>query len=101
MSEENKQENKQEKKWTEWSVVNMNDGSLRCRRTNAEDKDDVEYRAVPRPVFSPEELAGMIGFGKLELLESDRIAYLCYERRYRGLAFRMCGELNAQPGGAS
>ena len=46
------EENKQEKKWTEWSVVGMGDGTLRCRRTNVADDKDAEYSEVDPPAFS-------------------------------------------------
>lgn len=90
-------ETPKEKKWTPWSVVSAEDGTYRCRRKNAEDEKDVEYQQVPRPTFSPTEISGMIEFGMLELIEPNSIANLCYERRYRMLAFRLCSQLNEQP----
>lgn len=89
-----------ERKWTEWSVVGVGDGTLRCKRTNVEDEKDAEYRQVPRPVFGPEELAAMIEFGSYELIPRNEIASRCYEVRYRSLAFHLCSELNAVPNGA-
>lgn len=86
-----------EKKWTKWSVVSVNDGTLRCKRMNAEDGKDAEYREVPRPVFSPEELSGMIQFGGLGLIGPTAIAEQSYQNRYRSLAFRLCSELNTEP----
>lgn len=93
MSEEARQP--QEKKWTEWSVVSMTDGTLRCKRTNVEDDKDAEYRQVPRPVFSPEELTAMAEFASHGLLPSvNELTTQCYHYRYRSLAFRLCSELN-------
>lgn len=89
-----------DKKWAEWSVVSVNDGSLRCRRTNVEDEKDAEYRQVPKPVFTPRELAAMVEFGNTRLMPPADIARECYDRRYRALAFRLCSELNAVPNGA-
>lgn len=83
-----------EKKWTEWSVVTMNDGTLRCKRTNVEDAKDAEYRQVPRPAFATAELAVMIEFGNARLMPPADIAKECYNRRYRALAFGLCSELN-------
>lgn len=83
-----------EKKWTSWSVVSTEDGTYRCKRTNVADDKDAEYQQVPRPTFSPTEISGMIKFGRLELIEPNSIANLCYERRYRTLAFSLCSQLN-------
>lgn len=94
MSEENKQENKQEKKWTEWSVVGMGDGTLRCRRTNVADDKDAEYRDPSRPSFSPEEIAAMIEFGSRGLMSAEDLAQRCYSNRYRAAAFHLCRLLN-------
>lgn len=89
-----------EKKWTSWSVVGMSDGTLRCKRTNVEDEKDAEYRKVPKPVFSPEEMAAMAEFASYGLLPSAKdLTRQCYDNRYRALAFRLCTELNAQPNG--
>lgn len=83
------------KQWAKWSVVSMNDGTLRCKRTNVADEKDVEYREVPKPVFSPEELAAMAEFASYGLLSSVReLTTQCYHYRYRSLAFRLCDELN-------
>lgn len=89
MSEEVK-----EKKWTEWSVVTVNDGSLRCRRTNVEDEKDAEYSGVDRPVFSREELEALVAFGSTRLLPVSQLAGLVYDNRYRQNAFRRCAALN-------
>ena len=94
MSEENKQENKLEKKWTEWSVVGMGDGTLRCRRTNVADEKDAEYRDPSRPSFSPEEIAAMIEFGSRGLMSAEDLAQRCYVNRYRASAFHLCRLLN-------
>lgn len=88
------EENKQEKKWTEWSVVGMGDGTLRCRRTNVADEKDAEYRDPSRPSFSPEEIAAMIEFGSRGLMSAEDLAQRCYSNRYRAAAFHLCRILN-------
>ena len=88
------EENKQEKKWTEWSVVGMGDGTLRCRRTNVADDKDAEYRDPSRPSFSPEEIAAMIEFGSRGLMSAEDLAQRCYANRYRVAAFHLCRLLN-------
>lgn len=89
-----------EKKWTEWSVVSVSDGTLRCKRANVEDKKDAEYRQVPKPVFSPEEMAAMAEFASYGLLPSAKdLTRQCYDNRYRALAFRLCSELNTPASG--
>ena len=94
MSEENKQENKQEKKWTEWSVVGMGDGTLRCRRTNVADEKDTEYSEVNPPVFSKAELRDLVAFGSIGLLTVSQLVDTAYDNRYRENAFRRCAALN-------
>lgn len=88
------EENKQEKKWTEWSVVGMGDGTLRCRRANVADDKDAEYRDPSRPSFSPEEIAAMIEFGSRGLMSAEDLAQRCYANRYRASAFHLCRLLN-------
>ena len=88
------EENKQEKKWTEWSVVGMGDGTLRCRRANVADDKDAEYRDPSRPSFSPEEIAAMIEFGSHGLMSAEDLAQRCYANRYRAAAFHLCRLLN-------
>ena len=88
------EENKQEKKWTEWSVVGTGDGTLRCKRTNVADEKDVEYRDPSRPSFSPEEIAAMIEFGSRGLMSAEDLAQQCYANRYRAMAFHLCRLLN-------
>lgn len=92
--------NPQEKKWTEWSVVSMGDGTLRCKRTNVADEKDAEYRQVPAPTFSREEMAGMVEFGNLGLLTPEELSDAVYGHRYRLNAFRMCSQLNGPMNGA-
>ena len=88
------EENKQEKKWTEWSVVGMGDGTLRCRRTNVADEKDVEYSGVNPPVFSREELRDLVMFGSTGLLTVSQLTDAAYDKRYRENAFRQCAVLN-------
>lgn len=91
MSEENKQ---QEKKWTEWSVVGMGDGTLRCRRTNVADEKDAEYSEVDPPAFSKAELTDLVMFGSTGLLTVSQLTDAVYDKRYRENAFRRCAALN-------
>ena len=88
------EENNQEKKWTEWSVVGMGDGTLRCRRTNVADEKDAESSEVDQPVFSKAELRDLVMFGSTGLLTVSQLADAAYDKRYRENAFRRCAALN-------
>lgn len=88
------EENKQEKKWTEWSVVGTNDGTLRCKRTNVADEKDAEYSEVDPPAFSKAELMDLVIFGSTGLLTVSQLTDAAYDKRYRENAFRRCAALN-------
>lgn len=85
----------EEKKWSEWTVVSMNDGSLRCKRVDLADEKNVEYRQVPNPSFTVDELTAIAEFCKSGLLESQAVANTVHSRRYLDVAFRMRDTLNA------
>ena len=88
------EENKLEKKWTEWSVVGMGDGTLRCRRTNVADDKDAEYSEVDPPAFSKAELRDLVMFGSTGLLTVSQLTDAAYDKRYRENAFRRRAALN-------
>ena len=88
------EENKQEKKWTEWSVVSTGDGTIRCKRTNVADEKDTEYSEVNTPVFSKAELRELVAFGSIGLLTVSQLVDTAYDNRYRENAFRRCAVLN-------
>lgn len=101
MSEEANPAKTSGKKWTKWSVVEMANGAIRCRRTNVEDGNDHEYRQVSLPSFSVEELTAMIEFGSRGLMPQAELARQCFNARYRDAAFHLCGLLNSSENGTS